>query len=171
MFVTISSLRYFLWCHPNVRSCSFKSDQILIIDLVHIQDCSLNWQRTTNRHNQLCVTNFPDYGLVGVWNLWASALRHTDATWMVVLLQSRCIPHVLGQTHMHWLHCLLCHAWSGDWLRSLRVCIQENAMKFGPIDNKSTLPQVMAWRVAIPWTYNDPVHWHIHAAPGWGDEF
>ena len=39
-------------------------------------------------------------------------------------------------------------------------------MKSGPIDHKSTLARVMAWRLAISWTYADPVHWYIYAAPG-----
>ena len=43
-------------------------------------------------------------------------------------------------------------------------------MKFGQIDNKSALVQAMAWRLAIIWTYAEPVHWRIYAAPG-GDAF
>ena len=39
-------------------------------------------------------------------------------------------------------------------------------MKSGPIDHKSTLARVMAWRLAISWTYADPVHWYIYAVPG-----
>ena len=39
-------------------------------------------------------------------------------------------------------------------------------MKSGPIDHKSTLARVMAWRLAISWTYANPVHWYIYAAPG-----
>ena len=39
-------------------------------------------------------------------------------------------------------------------------------MKFCPIDHKSTLAQMMAWRLAISWSYADPVHLHIYAAPG-----
>ena len=39
-------------------------------------------------------------------------------------------------------------------------------MKSGPIDHKSTFARVMAWRLAISWTYADPVHWYIYAAPG-----
>ena len=52
---------------------------------------------------------------------------------------------------------------------NVRISIQIS-MKFGPINNESALVRVMAWRLAITWTYADPVHWRIYAVAGW-DEF
>ena len=34
-------------------------------------------------------------------------------------------------------------------------------MKSGPIDHKSTLARVMAWRLAISWTYADDTYMRL----------
>ena len=59
------------------------------------------------------------------------------------------------------------------WMKIMKFWFKFHWNLF-PIDNKSVLVQVMAWRIwrqaAITWTNDGPVHWRIYAALG-GDGF
>ena len=54
-----------------------------------------------------------------------------------------------------------------EWKHIHFIPILLNAVSKGPIDSKSTLVQLMAWRQVITWTNDDPVIWHTYASPGW----
>ena len=68
----------------------------------------------------------------------------------------------------------ICVTWP-QWVQGKPFFFQISDLKFvlkykfipkNPIDNKSTLIQVMAWQWAIIWTIDDPGQWHTYSSPG-----